>query len=133
MSEIVFLLEEQSAAMMLEGVLSRVLYGGTRYRTITFEGKQDLHRQLERKIRGYQNPDAQFIVLRDQDNEDCRQAKQQLQEICTRTGRGNQAIVRIACREIESFYLADLAAVERGLGMTGIAKVQQKAKFRQPD
>ena len=41
--------------------------------------------------------------------------------------------MRIACKELESFYLADLDAVERGLGIPGIAKRQQESKYREPD
>jgi hypothetical protein len=41
--------------------------------------------------------------------------------------------VRIACRELESFYLGDLQAVESGLGVSGLAGKQNKAKFRDPD
>lgn len=42
-------------------------------------------------------------------------------------------MVRVACRELESFYLGDLAAVEKGLGIKGLKKQQQKRKFRDPD
>lgn len=42
-------------------------------------------------------------------------------------------LVRIACRELESCYLADLAAVENGLELSGIAKHQGKQKYRSPD
>ena len=41
--------------------------------------------------------------------------------------------MRIACHELESFYLADLAAVEAGLEMKGLVKHQNTAKFRSPD
>ncbi|MDX8400856.1 MAG: DUF4276 family protein [Gallionellaceae bacterium] len=52
---------------------------------------------------------------------------------CAEAGRQGVALVRIACRELESFYLADLSAVEAGLGMSGLAKQQDKVKFRNPD
>ncbi|HOW76959.1 MAG TPA: DUF4276 family protein [Candidatus Competibacteraceae bacterium] len=54
------------------------------------------------------------------------------EEFCINAGRPN-AVIRIACCELESFYLADLAAVEQGLGITGIAKRQTHQKFRTPD
>lgn len=40
---------------------------------------------------------------------------------------------RIACREIESWYLADLLAVERELGIKGLSQHQNKRKYRAPD
>jgi hypothetical protein len=74
MRELVFLLEEPSAQAMLESVLPRVLKDGIGFRLIPFQGKQDLEKQLIRKIRAYQNPEARFIVMRDQDSHpDCVQ------------------------------------------------------------
>ncbi len=71
MRELVFFLEEQSAKEMLDGLLPKLLDESTSYRCIHFEGKQDLERQLERRLRNWSNPDADFIVLRDQDSADC--------------------------------------------------------------
>lgn len=134
MKELVFLLEEPSAKNMLEGLLPRLLPDGVGFRCIPFQGKQDLERQLVRKIRGYQNTEARFIVMRDQDSHpDCREIKAQLLEKCRESGKSGVTLVRLACRELESFYLADLAAVEAGLSMNGLQKHQNSRKFRTPD
>jgi hypothetical protein len=53
MKELVFLLEEESAQAMLEGLLLKLLPEAIGRRFIPFEGKQDLEKQLVRKIRGY--------------------------------------------------------------------------------
>lgn len=133
MKELVFLLEEVSAQAMLEGLLPRLLPEHVATRFIVFEGKQDLEKQLVRKVRGYRNPEARFIVMRDQDSHpDCIAVKTKLTELCVAAGRPD-ALVRIACRELESFYLADLAAVESGLGLTGLTKHQNSVKYRSPD
>jgi hypothetical protein len=133
MKEWVFLLEEESARVMLEGLLPRILPDEIQVCYLVFEGKQDLEKQLVRKIRAYRNPHARFVVLRDQDSHpDCRALKAGLAALCAEAGRAD-ALVRIACRELESFYLADLAAVERGLNIPGLAKQQDKQKFRAPD
>jgi hypothetical protein len=133
MKELVFFLEEPSAAEMLAGILPRLLSDNVIPRFITFEGKQDLERQLIRRLRGYQNPGAVFVVMRDQDSQpDCRVIKTRLASMCQEAGRPD-ALARIACRELESFYLADLSAVERGLGLSNVAKHQHGAKFRNPD
>lgn len=134
MKEIVFLLEEPSARAMLESLLPRMLNEGTGFRCIPFEGKQDLEKQLTRKIRAYQNQTARFIILRDLDSHpNCLQVKQRLLDLCHASGKANQCLVRIACRELETFYLADLSAVERALAMPGLASQQQSRKFRSPD
>jgi hypothetical protein len=133
MMELVFLLEEASAQAMLEGLLPKILPPDMMPRYIPFEGKSDLEKQLVKKVRGYRNQEAQFIVVRDQDSHpDCKAVKAKLVNLCQEAGKP-EALVRIVCRELESFYLADLAAVEKGLGLSGLAKLQGKQKFRNPD
>lgn len=133
MTELVFLLEEASAAAMLKGVLPRMLPPGIVPRFIIFEGKQDLERHVTKRIRGYRNPLARFVVLRDQDSSpDCTAVKAKLVKLCSAANR-EDVLVRIACRELESFYLADLAAVSQGLGFGGLVNQQESKKFRSPD
>lgn len=131
MKELVFFLEEDSAKYLLQALMPRLVPQEVPIRYIVFEGKQDLERQLERKLRGYQNPDARFIVLRDKDSADCITVKAGLKAICTRAGKPD-AIVRIACHEIESWYLADLAAT--GLAYSkSLSQLQSQQKYRNPD
>jgi len=133
MRELVFLLEEASSQAMLEGLLPKLLSDDFFPRYIPFEGKQDLEKQLARKIRGYRNPDALFIVMRDQDSHpDCAALKAHIAALCAEGGHP-EALVRIACREMESFFLADLAAVEKGLKLSGLTRLQRSMKFRAPD
>ena len=133
MKELVFFLEEESAKALLEPLFPRIVpKSQISPRFIVFEGKQDLQKQLERKLRSYLNPQAQFIVLRDQDQGDCRKIKRSLAVVCSRARRP-ETIIRIACRELEAFYLGDLQAVELGLGMGGLATKQRRAKYRDPD
>lgn len=132
MKTLVICLEEPSAKAMLEGVLPRILPESVQVRFIVFEGKQDMHKQLVRKLRSWQAPDSKFVVMRDQDNGDCRQIKQQLLTLCQQAGK-DDVLVRIACRELESFYLGDLAAVELALAIPSLRNVQGRAKFRNPD
>lgn len=134
MKELVFLLEEPSARAMLESLLPRILSEEIHFRCIPFEGKQDLEKQLTRKIRGYQNQGARFIVLRDLDSQpDCLLLKRKLLALCADSGKAEQCLVRLACKELETFYLADLQAVEQALQMNGLAKHQHTKKFRTPD
>ncbi len=132
MSELVFLLEEPSAREMLNGLLPRLLPDGLTVRYIVFEGKSDLEAQLVRRLQYYRVPGARFIVLRDKGAADCHAVKAGLVEKCKQAHRPN-ALVRIACHELESWYLADLAAVEQGLGIPRLAAHQAKRKYRTPD
>lgn len=134
MRELVFLLEERSAEAMLRTLLPRILNTDIQFRCIPFEGKQDLKKQMVRKIRAYQNENARFIVLRDQDSHpDCKAVKRKLIELCEISGKAPKCLVRIACKELETFYLADLQAVENALGMKGLSRSQKSKKFREPD
>lgn len=134
MKELVFLLEEASAKAMLESLLPRILHVDIHPRYIPFEGKQDLERQMGKRLRAYINPHSRFIILRDQDSApDCKALKAKLLERCQHAGQAATSLVRIACRELESFYLADLSAVEQALEIRNLAKQQGGAKFRAPD
>lgn len=134
MKELVFLLEEESAKAMLESLLPRILNPEIKVRLIPFEGKQDLEKQMAKRMRKYVNPEARFIALRDQDNApDCKVVKAQLVAHCQQSGQAAKSLVRIACKELETFYLADLNAVERGLALKKLANQQASAKFRAPD
>lgn len=132
--ELVFLLEERSAKVMLEGLLPRMLDERIEFKLIAFEGKQDLEKRMTMRMQGYVNPDARFIIMRDQDNApNCKKLKLNLVNKCKASGKGHYSLVRIACRELETFYLADLLAVERALGVKGLSSKQRGAKFRNPD
>ena len=130
--KIVFFLEEPSAREMLEGLLPRILPKGVQHQCVVFEGKSDLEKRMGRRLRAWREPNVCFLVMRDQDSADCPQVKQRLVEICREAGKPD-TIVRVACRELESWYLADLQAVEAGLGIRGLARQQGRAKYRHPD
>lgn len=131
MKTLIFFLEEPSAKEMLNGVLPRLLPAFTDIRFVVFSGKQDLEKNLERKLRGWLLPNSLFVVMRDQDSGNCISIKKSLTEKCKRAGK--EALVRICCTELESFYLGDLVAVEKGLSLKGLAAKQSSKKYRDPD
>lgn len=134
MRELVFLLEERSAKALLESLLPRCVSTEIHFRLVPFEGKQDLEKHLTRRIRAYQNPHARFIVLRDLDSHpDCIKLKESLSAYCGKSGRVQHCLVRIACQELETFYLADLDAVGKALTLNWVANRQKSRKFRDPD
>ena len=117
---------------MLEGLLPKFLPEGVHCRYLVFQGKQDLEKNLVKKIRGWQLPESLFVVLRDQDAGEYLKIKIKLTALCHQADRG-EALVRVACRELESFYLGDLAAVEKGLAVSGLTRMQNNRKYRTPD
>lgn len=132
MMTLVFFLEEPSAEEMLKGILPKILPDRVVPRFIVFEGKHHLEKQLGRRMKLWRAPNSRFLVMRDQDSGDCRVIKQNLLDKCKAAHRP-KTIVRIACHELESFFIGDLRAVEKGLEINGLSKFQNKRKFREPD
>ena len=129
---IVFFLEEPSAKALLEGLLPRLLPQHVTLRFVVFEGKQDLENQIVGKLRGWRLPNSKFVVLRDQDSGDCRKIKAKLRDKCLSAGKP-EALVRIACRELEAWYFGDLAAVQRAISPPSLSHHSGKAKYRDVD
>ena len=132
MITLVFLLEEPSAEEMLKGILPKIIPDNVSPRFIVFQGKQDLEKQLVRRFRLWKTPNTRFLVLRDQDSGDCLVIKRSLLDKCKEASKSD-TIVRIACHELESYYLGDLRAVGKGFGLRGLSKLQHKRKYREPD
>ncbi|MFT4555162.1 MAG: hypothetical protein ACI8P0_000034 [Planctomycetaceae bacterium] len=132
MRTLVLLLEEPSAREMLKGLLPQILPDTIQTQYVVFEGKQHLDKELVRRLRGWKRPNSSFVVLRDQDAGDCLVIKDSLLGKCQEAGH-SEAVVRIACRELEAWYLGDLAAVETALHIQGLTKNQKKAGYRNPD
>jgi len=129
---LVFFLEEPSAREMLKGLLPHLFPDRVAIRYIVFEGKQYLEKNLVRRLRRWRDPNSVFVVLRDQDAADCSDVKQTLAGKCRDAGRPD-TLVRIACRELESWYFGDLVAVERGLGLSGLTRYGRRKRYRAPD
>jgi hypothetical protein len=132
MNHWVFFLKEPSAEDFLRGYLPPFLPPGVSLHFQVFEGKQDLEKRLELRLRHWCLPDSQFIVMRDQDSGDCVQIKANLKRLCRKAGR-DDAVVRIACRELEAFFVGDMEAVATAFDKPGLAKHARSAKFKNPD
>lgn len=76
--------------------------------------------------------DTVFFVLQDQDVADCGVLKQDLMAKCEKAGKPS-AVVRIVCRELESWYFGDLRAVEEGLDLRNLRRRADVPKYRVPD
>lgn len=130
MSTLVFLLEEPSAQDALEGILPRILPNGVNVQYLVFEGKQDLERRMGKRMRAWLLSDTRFIVLRDQDSGDCRTIKSDLAKLCRDAGKPD-TLVRIACRELESWFVGDLAAVSRAFSLLNRLMEANRAALRE--
>lgn len=132
MRHLVFLLEEPSAQDALQAWVPQWLPADVQVHYQVFQGKQDLERSMVKRIRNWLMPDTQFIVMRDQDSGDCKAVKAKLKELCIEAGRPD-AVVRVACRELEAFFVGDWAAVAEAFERPALARLAGKATYRNPD
>ena len=130
--KLIFLLEEPSMKYLLDELLPRILPPDVTFQTIPHHGKRDLERSIPRKLRGWKEPgDIRFVILHDQDTKDCDSLKQELLQLCAVTDR--PCLVRIACQEMEAWYIGDIDALCAAYDRPKLREVIGKKKFRVPD
>ena len=127
---IVFMLEEPSMKNLLDCILPRILPPDVSYVLIPHQGKTDLVKSLPIKLKAWNEPDAAFVVLHDQDSNDCIRLKQKLKEICAPYNR--KVLIRIPCHEMEAWYWGDLEAVSQAY-QKNLLPLQKKKQYREPD
>jgi len=130
-SRIVFLLEEYSMKVFLEALLPRC-FPDLGFLCIYHEGKNDLEKSIPRKLRAWQEPGVRFVVIRDNDGANCHEVKARLLALC-REGRREDTLVRIACQELEAWYIGDAGALADAFSDEGLRGIARKAKYRDPD
>ena len=128
--KLVFLLEERSMKVFLDGLLPRILPETVTFQTVPHEGKTDLEKSLPIKLKAWNEPDVAFVVVHDQDSHNCMELKRNLLELCQ--GCGKRVLIRIPCHELEAWYWGDLDAVGAALGKD-LSKLKGKPKYREPD
>lgn len=119
-------------AEVLKNILPQILPKEIQYIVIPHDGKSDLQRSIPIKLRAWKEPGVYFVILHDQDANDCVDLKQQLVQLCNDAGRGD-SLIRIVCRELESWFLGDLQAIGVAYDKRNLHKLHEKAKYRDPD
>ena len=74
--------EKPSMKATLEHLLPRLGISLVTVTIIAHQGKSDLEKSIPRKLRGWQDPAARFLILRDNDRGDCRARKAHLGSWC---------------------------------------------------
>ena len=131
MSRIIFLLEERSMKVLLEGMLPRLL-PGIDFLCIPHEGKQDLEKSIPRKLKAWREPGVHFVVVRDNDGGDCLKLKQKLVNLCAGAGR-EDTLVRIAVQELDAWYFGDPTALALAFDNEQLRLIGRKKQYRDPD
>ena len=132
---IVFLLEEPSMKALLDCLLPRLFPGwveGVHFQSVPHEGKSDLDRSIPRKLAAWRIPGDRFIVVRDNDNADCKDLKKQLRSLCKKSGRPD-TLIRLVCQELESWYIGDIAALAKAFDLPRLDSTAIRKRFALPD
>lgn len=127
--EIIVLVEEKSSAVIIEH-LSASLKLGRRVRILSHDGFGDLKKSIPRKLNAEYDELTRFIILCDADNKNCIERKRQLFDLVPHAKR-SRTIVRIACRELEAWYIAQPEALRRGGAIKN--KISKRMLSRDPD
>lgn len=137
--QVEILVEEPSMELFLRGLLPRVLPVGFAIDDNCFirphEGKQDLQRSLVKKVKSYPYwpKPVKLIVIHDQDSNDCKVLKQNLIDSVRTHNEELPLLVRIACRELENWYIGDLRAVNAVYPDSKADKLTNKRRYARPD
>ena len=131
MSRIVFLLEEYSMKVLLDGLLPR-LFPGLLFQCIPHEGKGDLEKSIPRKLRAWREPGVRFVIVRDNDHGDCLALKDRLRRLCSDRSEEDW-LIRIACQELEAWYLGEPDALADAFRKESLRRTGSRARFRKPD
>ena len=98
------------------------------------QGKSDLKKSIPVKLKAFSHwhEPIGFIIMQDQDSNDCRLLKQEIKDLCEQY-TNIPILIRIVCRELESWYLGDMNAIQKAYPSFKAKTYQSKAKFRNPD
>ena len=141
---LVLLVEELSMEAFLTALLPRMLPAGCTFEVHVFQGKSDLLSKLQARLRGYQRwlpPEWRLFVLVDQDDDDCRALKTQLEQaaaaagLLSRAGASGhpwQVVNRIVIEELEAWYFGDWDAVRAAYPRVR-PDIPRRARYRDSD
>lgn len=140
-----FLLEGETAEVVLEALLPKMLPPAVTYTLHGLQGKDKLLKKLPERLRGYRAwlpSDWKIVILRDNDSEDCKKLRKHLDDIVIRENfalfsntdpdkKGN-VVIRLAIQEMEAWFFGDVKALRQAYPRLP-ATLHNKKGYRQPD
>jgi hypothetical protein len=106
--------EEPSAKEALDVLVPRLIGPGHTFKVHPFRGKQQLLKEIPKRLRAYASwlpHDWRIAVLVDEDRQDCRVLKQQLLDAARAAGIENRVLCRVAVEELEAWFFGDVDAL----------------------
>ena len=140
-----FFVEEPSAEAALQNIVPKIAGSAVSFNIHPFQGKPDLLKSLPARLRGYRYwlpEDWRIVVLIDADQDDCRQLKEQLEQVALRSGLTTksspgiegefQVLNRLAVEELEAWFFGDVDAL-RAVFPRLNPHLDRQSKYRNPD
>jgi Domain of unknown function (DUF4276) len=133
------LTEEKSMELFLMGLLPRLLPEGYQLGVNCFirthDGKSHLQKSIPLKMKAFQQfpTPVKVLIVHDQDSNDCLILKSKLLSLAVQGSQQIPVVVRIACRELENWYLGDFESLGQLYTEVKAGKYAQKSKYRNPD
>ncbi len=125
--------EEPSLKIVFESVLPKLIPENVYYQIYSHQGKQDLEIGLRKTLPTISRiPGSRVLVTRDQDSADCKDVKKHLAEVIE-LNCNCPFKIRIVCRELESWYLGDMLAIEKAYPRFTASQYANKSEFRNVD
>jgi len=128
---IFFLLEEETMRLLLNNILDKII-PDKQYKMIPFHGKMDLQASIPKIVPTLsKHLNAKIVIVHDQDNHNCLELKKKLLNLSKHSCC--PILVRIACKELESWFLGDMKAIEKAFPKFKSKQYYNKKKFRNVD
>lgn len=125
--------EEPSAKIVFEAILPKILPNDVQFRVYPHQGKKDLEKALKTTVPSISKmPGATILITRDQDNEECLDVKLSILNKLDGNCKCPYCI-RIICKELEAWFLGDLAAIQSAYPRFKPEQYSNKAEFRDVD
>lgn len=126
--------EEPSIEKVFNAVLPKLLNADeVHFKIYPHQGKSDLEHALRTTLPSISKiPNSRILITRDQDLYDCKNLKQQLNDI-VKDACNCPYLIRIVCRELEAWFLGDMNAVKQAYPRFEPDKYQNSSKFRDVD
>lgn len=131
--------EEVSMKHFLKQVLPKLLPDGYAVNKNCFirthEGKNHLIKEIPIKAKANcrRANEMAILIILDQDRNDCKELKRKISNIVKENCPNMRYLIRIACKELENWYLGDLAAIENTYSYFNSKKYIKKRKYQNPD
>lgn len=125
--------EELSAKKVLDVLIPKIIPDNTSFKVYPHQGKRDLEKAFQDTIPSISRiPGSRIIVTLDQDSGDCKDVKRHIKELIGLNCHC-EYLIRIACRELEAWYLGDLKAIHDVYPRFRPDKYQNRSNLRNVD